>query len=471
MPTLSPQAEEKLIGSLKQAVALVKTDGMTPDQALTKIATEQQWGREMIKFASHAYNTGSQTAQREANDNILDKLASFPLADPDKIIAEVFPTDVKTAAEIELSGVSDEYRVGPNFLQKRDYAARQKAAAAAPWYPEVEHPELKPEPEVKMAADWNQHLKLKRAMEEARHESALAYENLLKCAGELGDYFKQSPSDRMSFAEFEKVCEVFWPGTKHIRDYVVNRNHMKEARATDATPTPSFTINRSEAPWTLIKSAVDAAKSTFEKRAAHTDAREAVEKHANDNLRPHELLPADDPGRWTLLGNVDAVKQAGLFGGALAGGLMGATGRMLSDSAKGPEMEELVSSKLQELEDPDHEAQLKQIQTQAMLADLMSNDEVIGGADPESVADAYNEISQLAPRAASQPMAMRALLRRHLQGNIEPFEIADTAKLENSLMKNESPVDPASPMIAGGPIKTSSAKPKHWLFNDNDSIL
>lgn len=468
MKTLSTQAEEKLIGSLKQAVALVNNDGMTPDQALTKIAKEQKWGREMIKFAGHAYNTGSQTAQRESNDNILDKLASFPLADTDKIIAEVFPANVKSAAEIDLESVSSEYQAGPRFLEKRDSAVRQKTAAAAPWYPEVKHPELTPDPQVKMAERWNQHLRMKRATEAARHENALAYENLLKCAGELGDYFKKSPSERISYAEFEKVCEVFFPGTKHIHDYVVNRNRMKEARASESTVTPNLTIDRNAEPWSLIKAAVDAAKTTFEKRADYNAAKEVLEKHATDHLRQHELLPADEPGTWTLLGNVGGVKQAGIFGGAMGGGLVGAASKMMG----GATQEDMVSKRLQELEDPEHENQLKQIQIQATLADLMSNDEVIGGADPESVAAAYNEISQLAPRATTQPMALRALMRRHLQGNIEPFEVADTAKLESSLMQTESPVNAADPMIAGGPIKNSSdTNSNHWLFNDNGSIL
>jgi len=195
----------------------------------------------------------------------------------------------------------------------------------------------------------------------------------------------------------------------------------------------------------------------------------AVEKHAAEILHSGEKA-AEDPGEWSLLGKVDAVKQASMLGGAIGGGLFAGSKNMLQDAAQGPDTEDLVSARIRDLEDPDHEAELRQIQTQAMLADLMANDEVIGGADPQQVADAYNEISALAPRASGQPMAVRALLRRHLQGNIEPFEVADTAKLESSIMGTENTVDPSSAMIAGGPIKTSAARTNHWLFND-DSII
>ena len=184
------------------------------------------------------------------------------------------------------------------------------------------------------------------------------------------------------------------------------------------------------------------------------------------------MLPADDPGEWTLLGKINPTKQASMLGGAIGGGMLSGTKNILNQSSQTDSTEDLVSQQLLELQDPEHEAALKQIQTQTMLADLMNNDEVIGGYDPQQISEAYNELSMLAPRAMAQPMAVRALLRRQLQGNVEPFEVADTAKLESDVMKTDSPVDASNPLIAGGPIKSGPQikTSNHWLF-DETSIL
>ena len=462
MRTISPQSEEQIIGCLKQAVALVDEQGMTPDAALTKIARDNRWKAETIKFASYAYNTGRQTAQREGSDSILDKLAEFPLVDPDKVVAAVFPSEVKTAAEIERQdAISAEYNRGPDFLFARDQKAHLKAAAAGPWYAPVNHPTNAPDPMLKMAKRHSKFVEMKKVAEEAASQSRLAYEGMLKAAGELGDYFKQRREDRFAFDQFEKTCQVFYPGTTKILDYVHSRNRMKEARANDYTKLP-HSIDHSQAPWSLVKAACDAANSVIKKRAQHADAVVAMDKYAHEEIRPHSLIPHDDPGDWTLLGHINQ-KEANLFSGAIGGAMATGANKAIAGSIGTPEdNEKLITKRVADLEDPDHDARLKEIQVQAMLADMM-NDDVIGGFEPDQVAQGYNEISQMMPRSSTQPLAMRAYLRRYLQGNMEPFEINDMAKLEGSMAKTETPPEFGSNLITGSPMKEAQS---HWLFND-----
>ena len=63
----------------------------------------------------------------------------------------------------------------------------------------------------------------------------------------------------------------------------------------------------------------------------------------------------------------------------------------------------------------------------------MMDDEVIGTHEPDQVLRAYNELSQMAPETSMQPMAMRALMRRHLQGNMEPFESKEVTDIEKGI--------------------------------------
>jgi len=95
---------------------------------------------------------------------------------------------------------------------------------------------------------------------------------------------------------------------------------------------------------------------------------------------------------------------------------------------------ELVDDAALAFDAPGHTNELRQIQAQAMLSDLIRNDEVISGYEPDEVIDAYNEISAMSPRAAVQPVIMRSLLRKRLTGGaVEPFEAGQLAEIEKTI--------------------------------------
>jgi len=103
--------------------------------------------------------------------------------------------------------------------------------------------------------------------------------------------------------------------------------------------------------------------------------------------------------------------------------------------------EKLIKGDLEKLLDPRHEENLRQIEVNAMLNDLMANDEVISGHEPESVLRVFNEISQLAPRTSHQKMLIRALLRKRLQyggDQVDPFEVQQLLDVENKLKERDS---------------------------------
>ena len=111
----------------------------------------------------------------------------------------------------------------------------------------------------------------------------------------------------------------------------------------------------------------------------------------------------------------------GALAGPTVGGVVGSQlGKALSPKSDEAIEEETVS----ELFDPDHEAELTKIRTQAMLSDFMSNDPVISTYDPDEVTGVYNQVVQMAPRSAQQPAVMRGLIRKMLQQQdaMEPFE-------------------------------------------------
>jgi hypothetical protein len=135
--------------------------------------------------------------------------------------------------------------------------------------------------------------------------------------------------------------------------------------------------------------------------------------------------------------------------GAMVGGPVGAVaaGQLKQMFMAKPE-DQIQREALSEIIDPEHEAELTKIKTQAMLSEFMAADPVISTYDSDEIAAAYNQITQLTPRAAMQPAIMRGLLRRYLQQQdaLEPHEAGQLADVE---MKLKQLSEPAKPPIAG----------------------
>jgi hypothetical protein len=449
--TLSKQHEDRLIGAVKRAVAHVDDDGMTPNEAIEKVARAGKWNREWIKLAAHAYNTGRQTAQREVGASLMDKLAEFPLVDPAEVIGKIWPSSVKSAADIHReTGVSSEYDRPPAWLSQSSSTGHLKTAEFK--LVDTPPPPLEPDPDEKMARAYNIHLDLKRAVEDARIKAGAAKDRLIGAMGELGEYFRKHARDRHSFSDIEHAVRAYYPGSAQtLMDYVHQRNGGKEVRAAD-TPVSTRRMDRNAAPFNLLDRCVECGRQVKQAEAAHAAALAAMSKQGED-LRPFGRTPSPAPASQvhSLIPEETAPKQASVLGGAV----LGATSqdllrRAMSDT---PETtKELREDELRDLTDPLHEAELRKIRAQALLSELMT-DPVIGSYDPAQVFKAYNEISQTAPRASMQAMAVRPMLRRYLQGNMEPFEAKEVTDIEKGMRDIERP----TPSLGGLPESSADA--------------
>ena len=467
MKTLSKQQEDQIISGVKQAVELV-ADGLSPNAAIEKVARENRWGHELVKFASFAYNTGRQNAQLTESGSALEKFATFELADPRVVTEQIWPSK---QAEVQLPA-NTEYTAPPAFIFAREQAAkaacvktRVKAAQAATSCKTCHNEPCtcsKRASYSEVKAEYEQ-LRTKAAI--ARQQASLAYDNLLGSMGRLGDYFRKMAMDRLSFADVELAASTYYGAAgQRLMDWVYTRDHLKEARTN--TPGVKFAGSACDVrvePYRSLEECIKQAELVTLKRASETAAKTQLEQFVHATVIP-ATAPATKTATWSLLNGETVstsydksnlnlwlepeplpVKQAAVAepwslikiaeGGGLLSGAIGAGGvGMIEKAMGGPDSAtDPVDKPWQQLEDPAHDAELRKIRTQAMLSDLMSNDDVIGGYDPEVVARTFNELSQLSPRGATQPAVMRAALRRHLQGNVQPFETRDVLDTEKSL--------------------------------------
>jgi hypothetical protein len=129
------------------------------------------------------------------------------------------------------------------------------------------------------------------------------------------------------------------------------------------------------------------------------------------------------------------------------------------------EREKLVEKQLARIATPQHEQALRDINTRAMLEEMITNDPVLKGHHREDILNAFNEVSQLAPRASQQPLLMNGLLRQRLQqGALSPFESGDIVKTEQGLQDiGGIPKPPALPGSKPSEEKKGAAGPTSVL--------
>lgn len=474
MQSLSKADEQRLLDGVKQATDLVDNQGMSPNDALQKIAEDLEYSPGFLKAACNAFNNGRQLAQWNANDSVLDKLASFPLADYDEIRERIWEaTPTKTA--------SDHSMFSPVFQTYEDMDRQALLDMPLPSMEKAASDELHP-----AAADEHADMRAHRSysnyefnarqVEEARREKTAA-EDLLHLKLHLLDtYFQKFAYERLPFAQVEAAVSTYFgkPG-RALMGYVAER-FPNEKRASDHQSSwEGFRqpVDRTQEPYTLVEAAI---KQAQELHQADEALQEATQKlaEAKEGVAPFSPArhPKSESSQLTLTPSllpedVGNAKEAGVFGGLAGGFGLGAARSMADSATQGSEKK--VDSQVEELESPDHLNEIRKVKAQTLLTQLMSDPESpLSQHDPEEVLTAYNELVQMSPRLADQPSAIGPLLNKRLMGNTEPFEVGETINLEKGLKDTQGP---RLPPPKSNPGNKPENKPIVDLMKNEASIL
>lgn len=490
MRTLTKEAEQKLISAIEKAAAYVN-NGMEPNDAIIKSASESNIPAGHINLMVHAYNTGRTTKQRESGESTLEKAADFKLADVKVVLNSLYPEQVKTSAEHKRNEViSTEYAVPPSGFLNRRRDMMQKAASAAVSLPEKTWtPPPRDEHAASMRAQSEKNAAL-RAAEETRRLAAAAYQKAANSLEEINAYFR-TPGN-MSFGDalrevglrlgpggvsvLQKVAAVYPHFTKQadtgknhygndriydlVQDAVSSVETYNDAQSRVVTK-KSEAVCKKTAPEFLTGSILrDPANEPLElKKANVVTVRvpgmpgQVTQAIYNNRVHgpvppgglPPSLTPFGDPfpdpnirqppppPRQERGRNIELSADTNMLTGPLkaVGQAMGASNAAELTGMTPVDTKKEVKKRYDKLSDPEHESTLRSIRAKGVLHDLILNDPVISGHDPQDVAMAFNDVSELSPSLMETPGMLRSVLRKRLEaGSLADFDVKQLLEME-----------------------------------------
>jgi hypothetical protein len=477
---ITKEAEEKILRGAEKMIDLVE-NGSSPDAALTKVAESDDYTPGHIRLMAQAFNTGKVNYHRKSSNALLDKIASFPLADSSYAISKLYPDHVKSAATVyRTEAVSEEYSSPPSFLKEAEHM--EKVAFALP--PMVSgYIPIPRDTDRLHARAYSLVNALEKEKEEKRALASHARDKFAKAIKDLDYYFELSGRPTSYPVTYENASLLWGKQAESLLKAaaIVNSSLSKEA---------SFDhykgqVDLKREPYSSISSAIKLAEEYKEAKDEYEDyskkALEATQKLAT-GIAPimpvhavaQQSAMANQPSAPGTTGSLmrgsagltppsDAESMVGSSatptppapapamakGGSLlkqaAGGFFSDVAHMtgigaIAHQLKPKEDAGLKNKAYDELTDPAHEARLRKIRVQAVLHDMLANDPYISAEHPEKVTDLFNKVTHLAPTAAEQPLLMQSVLRRYLaQGQTDPHDLDQLVGIESELHKQNEP--------------------------------
>lgn len=434
---------ERLILSAVDDVVERVTDGETPTGAVVKAAVANKLTAGQTRLLAQAYNTGITNALRKSAGDPRSKSVSVQLADAEAALEELFPDKPKSPGEVKAATVvsAEYYRPVPDAVAGRTMPPAVKAATAAP-AGSTQMPSV--------SRVFDACYEAAKHLEKLRLASTGAELKLAAALDALDTHF--STHGHQPFALLKTAAEAKY-GDEGLT--VADAIHVSTKLATAVAA--GGPVDWSASPFKELTAAVAAGRelATARFKEAEFDATVGEKLAALvDMYVPHatgsavaagvtsvpvELSVAAATSR--LLGRTE--KAAGpILDTAKSLLTVGAFNSIMDGMPKGDTQDDLKAKAFAKLTDPVHDARLELLRRKFMLTNLMANDPVIKGYKPNEVLHVYNQLAQLAPRAAGQDILVQAMLRRQLaQGQTDPHEVDQLASIESKLRQIAEPMD------------------------------
>lgn len=435
-----PVAQEQKIAEAVSTVVDCVNNGMTPNDALFKVAMAESLNPEYVKRLTEVFNTSRMLAhfQTASPEKRAD---AFSLANASDVLKRMYPEKVEAegvkAARTNATGAH--YESGW-FSTPQDYNVSSKQMAKAAALIEIDVQPTYGLPDINMLikrarshAD-----SLRSQIDVAKTDDAYNREMLKRAVANAATYFRtltHIPFEEVETNMLMKRGSVVRPLMDAI--YLAFRgskfnekrgNFAERPRMCDYTTTP-YNMIEEAVKWAhdLVKSASETQQFVEELDEFEAAFAKRMEK-LSDARTPKRRIPFPFGGVKSSASTIGPLASATVLSRGLKD-MMGVN----DDPVKFEEDVRLAA-------DPDQEAALRGPEVQAMLNELMSTDPVISGYPETDVLQAYNELSHMTPRVASDPTLLRGILARRLElGRTDPYEAAQSLETEHGLQRIAQP--------------------------------
>jgi len=399
-PKISKTTEKRILQDIDRLVDMVQS-GADPTDALVTVCQKRLMEPGHVRLLAWAYNTGRFNHQRLHSSGPLAKAASFPLADPEVALRRLYPDKEAVWHAWRNQVDQDHYdRPPPVPTEQKKVASVSPLTPPAPSYPR--DPTLRQQRLSGLLED------LEHWQEVPRWQQSALQEKLAHVLDHLDHWFRRLDQGETFPTVYAYAGKLWGDDATRLLDKVAQANTHLRLDGPVRVQRVEFTKH----PWDLLeKGAVliqEGRRFLEEQRWRKREGRKAglaIWEH---------LLPPARPLPWG--------------GSILSGEKRAALAQAQHLLGEKPHSKPMSS--------PEHEMQLRRIRGRSILAELLSQDSFLKGEDPEKVVDLYNQISQLAPRAAERPLLVQALLHRYFsQGKLEPYDLDQLLDLDAKVQR------------------------------------
>lgn len=452
------KVERKIEGALKEAAQLHR-DGTKATEAVVKAARSHNLNPDMTSRVVEAFNIAKTNS---TIPRLKDKTASFDQAILEDVLGQVFKTpsrNKRASAEVEAEEQIEEALL--EFEEKKaslpdfSWTANQKIAAAPEDITEVIH-----------QAFGVQHV-LRNDLSKAAQARMSAESSAVRNFREVVEFFNTS-NNVGKFADFEtdvlseygeaarptldliyegarlearreergtqvKIgSRYFTPSTAHqlfdgLMESMDSCHATGEALSlcgtdvTEKTAVLSGLINESQGLSPKVASALDLLDFGSKKKKAADDAGPGVGGVANDLINSAtKILPEAKLDPQGLLPSI----RSGVSG-AISGQYQAAHTKAMEAAIKGPQDQV--------------DAEIANVRRQAILSDIVSNDEHISKMPHADIEKAYSALLQLSPDLTLNHSVVTSFLRQAGTNQaVDPFTAAQLVGLQQDLLKNKA---------------------------------
>ena len=413
---------------LKEAVhdlTILTDEGMHPTPALVKVAQDLNLTADQTRLVGRAFNTAHTATTREQGKNILDKLASTPIADCEGAVAQL--SQVKEAspvADVYLKDRSlDELR-GLSGKVAQDLSLQEYVKTASKkdtWQPGHRHRHYCEKYGCDGSdcdCDYCCQLRKDRSKTAAQLLSDLDY-----LEGQLGKLAGQAENLK---DDLDGALRVLQKQASKLTDS--ERLALKLAAGQVCSPAVLEAVHAAlpvsgtgrnikvaavQPPLRELIQDIDHRAGQLSQTiatlnqvaACRNKAAELLQKKTADSSSPNKS-PLDFESALSPITELFSPKSD----------LARVThlDRMLGSSAPSDQLDLQSRFVRHGINTPDHKRKLDSIRMQSAVNDMLSNDDIISQYDPDEVYRVYNELIQTAPTAMERPMIARTFMRETL---------------------------------------------------------